>query len=338
MLIYFLRLLVLILTYISCVGTYAANPTLLQQAAEQYINQLYQELANQPTKISSRIEFISAKLLGKSYLLGSLGEGGNGEFDQSPLYRIDAFDCQTFVETVMALALAQNFVTFKQYMHRIRYKDGKVSFFHRNHFTCLDWNKNNQRQGYLQDITLSLHNKTYQSVAVWAQTMINRSSWYQYLSSDNNISKKLVKNQAQRSKFLKQSSKYLSMEVSVIPYIALTTLIDTQGRVNNYLLKQIPHAAIIEIIRPNWDLTKIIGTHLNVSHLGFAIWKNDVLYFREASSNKGYIVDYPFLAYILEAKRSATIKGINIQVILPKHMYTARGIVAKELKCRLKIL
>src|ERR1035437_2644460 len=47
---------------------------------------------------------VSAALLGKPYQLGPLGEGKFGAEDPDPLYRLDAFDCTTFIETVMANA------------------------------------------------------------------------------------------------------------------------------------------------------------------------------------------------------------------------------------------
>nr|WP_277619301.1 N-acetylmuramoyl-L-alanine amidase-like domain-containing protein [Legionella norrlandica] len=78
-----------------------------------------------------------------------------------------------------------------------------------------------------------------------------------------------------------------------------------------------PNGAIIEIVRPNWDLRKEIGTALNISHLGFAIWINDKLYFRQASSQYGKVIDVPLIDYLDKARSSPTIKGINIQVVLP---------------------
>ena len=87
--------------------------------------------------------------------------------------------------------------------------------------------------------------------------------------------------------------------------------------VHMYFFQQIPNAAIIEIVRPNWDLTKEIGTHLNVSHIGFAIWKNKTLYFRQASSIHHQVIDTPLTSYLYDAlKNSETIKGINIQIAL----------------------
>ena len=84
------------------------------------------------------------------------------------------------------------------------------------------------------------------------------------------------------------------------------------------LFKQIPDGAIIEIVRPNWDLTQTIGTHLDISHIGFVFWKHQALYFRQASSIYKKVVDVPFVDYLSQALKSSTIKGINIQMITTK--------------------
>jgi hypothetical protein len=122
----------------------------------------------------------------------------------------------------------------------------------------------------------------------------------------------------QRLQTLKQEGSQLPKATSIIPYLPLDSLFDSTGKANDYLFKQIPNAAIIEIVRPNWDLSKEIGTHLNISHLGFAIWKNRILYFREASSQHGRVVDVPLVDYLRDTLKSPTIKGINVQVVLPQ--------------------
>lgn len=68
------------------------------------------------------------------YVNSPLGEGAAPDAD--PLIRFDAFDCTTFVETVMADGqLAQ--------LNKIRYADGAVGFLNRNHFIESDWLTNN---------------------------------------------------------------------------------------------------------------------------------------------------------------------------------------------------
>ena len=293
----------------------------LHVMACQTINQLYHSQIIKPnSSVSERIDAFSAQFLGKPYLRGALGEGAQGYYDNTPLYRTDAFDCETYVDTVLALAFAKNTVSFEQYIRQIRYQDSHVSFIHRNHFTCLDWNQNNQKQGLLKDITTTFHDKNGQPIAKVAQALIDKPSWYQHFSSDiiriNNISST---EQAKRLASLKQKGSRLPRMLSLTPYIPLDTLFNQTGQANQDVFNQIPNGSIIEIIRPNWNLKQQIGTHLNVSHLGFAIWKNNVLMFRAATSTNHRIMDVSLIDYLREALKSPTIKGINIQVAVPRN-------------------
>ena len=290
-----------------------------EQQADQSINQLYHRLQTMPTSdMSTRITDISKQLLGKPYLLGALGEGIDGQYDQYPLYRTDAFDCETFVDTVLALALASDKSGFDQCIRQIRYRDGQVTFTNRNHFASLDWNKNNQRQGFVKDITEKFVNEKNQPVAKMATALINKPAWYQHFD-ENRIRVDGISEaeKIKRLEKLKIGGSKLKSVSSSIPYIPLTALFDKAGKANEYLFKQIPNAAIIEIVRPNWELSKQIGTNLNVSHLGFAIWSNGTLMFREASSTEGQTIDVPLIDYLHNALKSPTIKGINVQIVVP---------------------
>ena len=60
----------------------------------------------------------------------------------------------------------------------------------------------------------------------------------------------------------------------------------------------IPSGAILLLVHPNLDLTQTIGTHLNVVHMGFAIWRNGILKFRAASSIHQQVIDIPLLQYL----------------------------------------
>lgn len=296
-----------------------ANSQQEEHRTKIVIDQLYQALNKRPAQsMSQRIEYISSQFLRKPYLFNALGEGPQAYFDQAPRYRSDAFDCETFVDTVLGIALAENFQGFEQCINRIRYKTGKPQFTARNHFTDLDWNKNNQRLGYLQDVTAQIKNPSGKKVNQMASATIDKPTWYKRLpisririvQSDESI-------KIQRWQKLQKKGKKFSSEVARIPYIPLNALFDSQKRPNHYIFAQIPDGAIVEIVRPNWDLRQQIGTCLNVSHLGFTFWKNGALIFREASSEQHAVVDVPFIDYLQQALSSPTIKGINIQIIKP---------------------
>ncbi|MBD5400647.1 DUF1460 domain-containing protein [bacterium] len=77
---------------------------------------------------------IGDEYLGAKYILDPLGEASG--YDPDPLIRFDAFDCTTFVETVLAGG-DENKLT------KIRYADGRVDWRMRNHFIETDWLQNN---------------------------------------------------------------------------------------------------------------------------------------------------------------------------------------------------
>ncbi|RAP35000.1 hypothetical protein B1207_13940 [Legionella quinlivanii] len=275
--------------------------------------------------MQARLDKLSSSFVGKPYILGSLGEGHNAYFDQMTLYRFDGFDCETFVTSVLALALANNPSEYKVCLQKLRYQNGKIGFINRNHFTALDWNTNNQQQGYVKDITRNFTDKNNQPVYKVAEAIVDKPSWYQHLSSKSiRLNSPDAKETEKRLSRLKQRGSKLAVAKEQIDYLPLTALFDAKGVPNLHLFKQIPDAAIIEIVRPNWDLTQAIGTHLNVSHLGFAFWKGDQLIFRQASSNFGKVVDVPLMDYLKEALPSPTIKGINVQIVLPEKPLNAQ--------------
>ena len=299
--------------YCIAFGAQAVN---IEPATDKTIQQLYHSQRSKPiSNVSRRIADISRQFLGRPYALGALGEGVHGEYDQCPLYRTDAFDCETYVDTVLALALAHDLSSFKQKIRQIRYKNGHVSFVDRNHFTCLDWNQNNQHQKFVKDITTTFQDANHRSVALMATALIDKPRWYQHFPlSIIRLPNASPEEQAERLAALKQQGRQLLRVVSTIPYLPLSALFDQTGHANRPLFNQIPSGAIIELIRPNWDMEQRISTRLNVSHLGFAILENGVLMFRHATSTAGQVVEVPLIDYLREARKSPTIRGINVQV------------------------
>lgn len=300
--------------------TYAFDSTSIEEQANTSINELYHTLNAMPnTSMSQRIVWISEQFKGKIYVLGSLGEGPNARYDQFPRYRTDGFDCDTYVTTVLSLACANSLQKFQQCLKLIRYKNGNVTYLNRNHFTSIDFNKNNQQRRLLKDITLDIKDKQNKTVAVYAIAQIDKSGWYAHKSIETIRLQKGNDRTEQEKRLIELKNKGSSFKItpSKIAYIPFTALFQGQNKPNMYLFSQIPQGAIIEIIRPNWNLHKLIGTNLNVSHLGFAIWNRGTLYFRQASSQYGKVLDVPLIKYLQEAQKNPTIKGINVQIVEP---------------------
>ncbi len=113
---------------------------------------------------------IGEKYLGTPYVRDPLGEEKAPDTD--PLIRFDAFDCTTFVETVLADDDIEK-------LTKIRYKNGKVDFLNRNHFVATEWLPNNS---WLVENVSAKYGKT-----AIRNVTINRSAW---LKNVHNISVK----------------------------------------------------------------------------------------------------------------------------------------------------
>jgi hypothetical protein len=129
--------------------------------------------AHRLPSISARIERLSALFVGVPYGEYPLGEGGEGPEPQAR-WRVDAVDCQTFVETVLAMANADSLARARAVLDDIRYSQTppRVSFATRNHFTEAQWLPSNQSKGYLRERTTELDPH-----AASAQLVLHREQW-----------------------------------------------------------------------------------------------------------------------------------------------------------------
>jgi len=114
----------------------AASPV---SAGEARVARLIAETQKLPA-ISQRIDAISAALRGTRYQ-GYTLIGGPRRPEQFVL-RDDAFDCVTYVETVLAAARAHDSSSFEDALREIRYRKGYVNWFERNHY-FFEWCQHN---------------------------------------------------------------------------------------------------------------------------------------------------------------------------------------------------
>jgi hypothetical protein len=113
------------------------------------INRLLKSVAGE-SDLSKRIEQLSVRFLGLPYLANSLI--GGIETPEQLVVKLDAFDCVTYLETILALALSETAEQFEENLIRLRYKNGEVSWATRNHY-MVDWWRNNERQGLIKNMT-----------------------------------------------------------------------------------------------------------------------------------------------------------------------------------------
>jgi hypothetical protein len=269
-------------------------------------------------EMSQRIAAVSEYFLGQPYVLGALGEGEKSNYDQNPLYRTDAFDCVTYVNTVLAIAFGKNLQGFKGHLLALNYMNGVPVFAERNHFMSVDWNKNNAKKAYVNDITYKIIDRDGIPIAQIADTIIDKPTWFRTLKASQikrlDIPGSELSQQLQNA--LHEEGKKTHQEKSVMLYLPINRLINTKGEANAFILSQIPSGSIIEIVRPNWPVKNKIGTNMNVSHLGFAIRTEQGLMFREASQLENKVIDVPLATYLKNYLHSETVKGINVQEVI----------------------
>lgn len=173
--------------------------------------------------LAERIDSASRSLLGVPFGDAPLGEGPGAEFDEGPRSRFDLFDCTTYVETVLALALSSRPKDFERELRLLRYKEGKVAFENRNHFPCVDWTKNNTASGRLTDITESVGAGF---VVARATAPISKKGWYRSLpESALRLENASPEERTRKLKDLRSRGANFPDESPSLPYVTLDSVL-----------------------------------------------------------------------------------------------------------------
>ncbi len=288
-------------------------------ALEQQAVELLQHPAAATLTISDKITYFSGLFLERPYCMGALGEGQYGHFDQGPLFRFDAFDCLTYVNTVLALSLARNVMEFKRLMLVFNYYDEQPCYLKRFHFMSLDWNRQNQQANFLRDITTLFVNGQGQPFFQTAIAQIDKGGWLRKRSvADIKLLPECAADPAELVKELHDAASQFPAQTVGMDYLPLHAFLTDDETEQTLLFQQIPDNSIIEIVRPAWDLVDVIGTKLHVSHLGFALRIDGVLMFRHATSLGKHVVQVPLRDYLQQCLKLPTIKGIAVLSINPQ--------------------
>lgn len=261
---------------------------------------------------SSRLEIFSRKFMGIAYMLDGLGEGPKGKYDRDPLYRFDGFDCTTFVETATAMALSRDFNDFERQLQQLRYEHGEISYVLRNHFPSADWIPNNIASGFLEEITADVAGPDVPVLA--ARALVDKPSFYAKKTYEElNVPGATPEEKLRLLDEWRAEGLAFNAQDATLPYIALKDLFAGHGV---DVLNRIPHGAIINIVRPGWNITDpkdgSLITQMNVSHQGLAFWRNGVLYLRHASKDAGKVSELPLADYLRRFINHATIRGFNV--------------------------
>ena len=208
------------------------------------------------SKDSCRTLHFAKRMLGVPYVAGTL----DGNEEEQLVVRTDALDCTTFVETVLALCIAdkkgeRDFEGFKKALTDIRYRDGVLNGYTSRLHYFSDWIRNNEQMGFVKECTSETAESRPKDL--WLDFMTTHVD--SYLPMKNNP--ELVKEMAAHEK------KWQGTVVSYIPKEKLNLSSD---------VLKIKNGDILAIT------TNIKG--LDVVHVGFAFWRGEKLHLLHASS------------------------------------------------------
>lgn len=211
---------------------------------------------------ADRIGALSELFVGVPYTDLPLGDGESGP-EPGPLFRTDGVDCQTYVETVLAMANAGSLGQAKSILDDIRYADGKPSFQTRNHFTEAQWLPANTRKGYLADGVPALDRRAPVSTLT------------------------LVKEQWAQAPALKRlASANIPDGKYRVRYLPLDQVLKHA--------KEIAPGTVSMVVREN-DPARVV----RITHMGFVVRTRDGLAIRHASTGKEHaVIDEPLEAFV----------------------------------------
>lgn len=278
-----------------------AAPRFYQMKDDAQLDDLVRESVRGKRSLQSRLYAVSERFLGTPYRLGPLGEGPEGEFDRDPLVNFTEADCTTFVETVMALAIAGELPRGLDALRHIRYKDGVVRYELRNHFLETDWIANNAAAGFVRDITREVAGEGARTV----HKRIKKSEWYAVKAAAD-LAGFDAAPEAKREELVlrwRELGKALPDQEVELPYLPIENLPE--------LLPKIPSGTIANLIRDAKDDVPIV-----VSHQIFIFDTPKGKTVRHAAYGK-FVEDVPALEYFYRYYGSKwRLLGLNLNAVL----------------------
>ena len=231
-----------------------------------------------------RMKDVTQPLLGKPYLLNGIGE--LQEPDSDPIVRYDAFDCLTFVEEALSLALAETPEEIDHIRKELRYGDGNIIYENRNHFMVSQWIPNAIEKGYLKDITHTLGETHVVSKS------ITRRTWERWRG---------------RRYFLLNTEQF-PVGTYRLGVLSLDAAFES--------ISNIPEGALVVVVRQNNPYNPVW-----ITHLGFVVRHSDKdVRIRHATKMSGGVVKEHYLKWYFEHIRIYLAPMEGMLVLMPQEM------------------
>lgn len=227
--------------------------------------------------------------LGRPYVHCTL----EGNATEQLVVNMQQFDCTTFIETTLALALTDQELTanysqvqaepvFRKYLTKIRYRSGQVDGYASRLHYLSDWLRDNERKGFIQDVTREIGGVQVQKDLNYMTTAMHK---YPPLS-DPVVYKQMAQVQT---------------DISQQPFWFIRK---AQFRASESKLHE-GDIVLLTAARPGLD----------TRHVGYATWRNGRVYLLHASSDhhKVVITNVPLADYLLANKRLSGIRVARIR-------------------------
>lgn len=236
---------------------------------------------------------IGKQFLGKPYIPNTLDQG----LTEQLVVNLRAFDCTTYLESVLALTLAWQDVankpnptlteqSFRSFLTRLRYRNGRMDGYASRLHYFSDWLRDNERKGLIADVSGELPG----SLTVAKPVSYMTSATYKYpLLSNPDVFKQVALTEASLSQ----------QSFSFIP------------------TKNVRQA---EAQLHEGDIVMMIASRpgLDMKHVGLAVRQpNGRMHLLHASSDQGMVVvsAYPISEYVQWHKRLSGIRVARLKSV-----------------------
>jgi hypothetical protein len=235
--------------------------------------------------LRDRLLRVSERFLGTPYIHSPLGEGSG--VDPDPTFRLDAVDCLTFVEQALAMSMATSDAEVPGLLNRLRYAS-TPTYEDRNHLMEAQWLPNNQRKGFLVDVTRHYGGED----TVRVQKTLTPVTW----TSRSSLALGLPKARQPRGTY----------GLNMIPLDRVLTH-----------ARKVPSGTILVVLRDDLPLKAT-----RVTHLGFVVQKGRRTWLRHArrgADNNGRVVDEDLETFLARNAKYDKWKVSGVSLYEPRH-------------------
>ena len=204
---------------------------------------------------------VARSFLGVPYVVGTLESDG----EERLLINEDSVDCTTFVELAVAqwLAKQNDSLAFEEQVQQLRYRNGVVDgYLSRLHYFT-DWVVENTRRGVWQELAPTEEEGIWYTDTLTLSFMSDHPQNYPYLNANT---------------WATDSMRAIEQRYAHYPI--------------HYIGKEYLNLTPTELPIRDGDILALVTTikGLDVTHLGFAVWRGTTLHLMHASMTHGEVV------------------------------------------------